>query len=421
MGVSDTYPAGLVKDTSLSTTNTCGGALAAAGGGTSISLSGGTVPANGSCAVTVDVTSSTLGTVTNTTGVVTSNEAPNSGTASDDLTVSAPIVIDPGVTKSGNPLTAQIGDMVTFTLSVSTTGDAPAEDVEIEDVVPSFLDILSVSVIPTGPDVDITGNTITIDFFTVDLSESFIVTITTVVNDTGNPPGGLNEVTLTTTSDDADPDNNIDSVYINIVSPDDQDLPATGFAPNRRTILPSQPAHLSYQNHGQLWLEIPTLGVETSIVGVPLVENGWDVTWLWDKAGYLAGTAFPTWSGNSVITGHVVLANGLNGPFARLKELEYGDAVIVHGWGEQYVYEIRETDIVSPHDPSVLRHEEFPWLTLVTCAGYDETSDSYRWRVVARAVMMSIDSEANSWLSSRTKEQPDVHPFDRVGSGGVQP
>jgi LPXTG-site transpeptidase (sortase) family protein len=257
-------------------------------------------------------------------------------------------------------------------------------------------------------------------------AETFFVNLSNPTNSTITDPTGVgtildNDPIPSISINDVDPDNNIDSVYINIVSPKDQVLPATGFAPNRSIILPSQPAHLSYQNYGQLWLEIPTLGVEMSIVGAPLVENDWDVTWLWDKAGYLAGTAFPTWSGNSGITGHVVLANGINGPFARLKELEYGDAVIVHGWGEQYVYEIRETDIVSPHDPSVLRHEEFPWLTLVTCAGYDEASDSYRWRVVSRAVMVSIDTEANSWLSSRTKEQPEVHPFDRVGSGGVLP
>jgi LPXTG-site transpeptidase (sortase) family protein len=297
----------------------------------------------------------------------------------------------------------------------------------VTDVIPDFLDIIPPVVIsPAGPGVTIVGNTITMDFDTVEPSESWTVTITTVVNALGVPPGGNNDVTLATTSDDDDLDNNEDSVFITINPPtggggDGPFLPGTGFAPNRVTALRQMPADYAYLNYGELLLEIPVLGVETTIVGVPLGEDGWDVTWLWDKAGYLGGTAFPTWSGNSVITGHVVLANGLEGPFADLKELEYGDAVIVHGWGEQYVYEIREVDIVSPYDPSVLRHEEYPWLTLVTCAGFDETSESYRWRVVARAVMVSIESEAGSWRSSSSQEQHNIQTFDRVGSGGVQP
>ena len=54
-----------------------------------------------------------------------------------------------------------------------------------------------------------------------------------------------------------------------------------------------------------IYLEIPKLGVYTEIVGIPYTESGWDVTWLWKQAGYLQGTAFPTWKGNTVLTSHV--------------------------------------------------------------------------------------------------------------------
>jgi len=375
-----------------------------------------------SCTFTATVSGSAGDSETDTvTAVVMDNEG-STGTDNDSatVTVTAPIVIDPGVTKSGDPLTAQVGDTVTFTLFVFNIGNADADNVIVTDVIPSFLDVIPPVVIsPLGPGVTITGNTIVMDFGTVEPSESWTVTITTVVNALGVPPGDSNDVTLVTTSDDADLDNNDDSVFITI-SGDGPLLPGTGFAPNRVTALPQMPADYAYLSYGELRLEIPKLDVDTSIVGVPRDGDGWDVTWLWDKAGYLGGTAFPTWSGNSVITGHVVLANGLEGPFADLKELEYGDAVIVHGWGEQYIYEIREVDIASPYDPSVLRHEEYPWLTLVTCAGFDEKSDSYRWRVVARAVMVLIDSEVGSWTSSSSLEQHDVQTFDRVGSGGIQ-
>ena len=74
-------------------------------------------------------------------------------------------------------------------------------------------------------------------------------------------------------------------------------LPATGFAPNIVTLLPAQPIEKAYADEG-MWLEIPALGVKQSIVGVPGPD--WDVTWLGSQIGYLQGTAFPTWNGNSV-------------------------------------------------------------------------------------------------------------------------
>ena len=38
----------------------------------------------------------------------------------------------------------------------------------------------------------------------------------------------------------------------------------------------------------------------------------------------LAGTAFPSWNGNSVLAGHVYDANGLPGVFSNLDQLEMG-------------------------------------------------------------------------------------------------
>jgi len=40
---------------------------------------------------------------------------------------------------------------------------------------------------------------------------------------------------------------------------------------------------------------------------------------------------------------------------------------------------------------SMFEYKDYPWLTLVTCKRYDEESDSYRWRVVVRAVQTIID------------------------------
>jgi LPXTG-site transpeptidase (sortase) family protein len=140
-------------------------------------------------------------------------------------------------------------------------------------------------------------------------------------------------------------------------------------------------------------LEIPDLGIKIPIVGVPAVENSWDVNWLWDQAGWLEGTAYPTWNGNSVITSHVYLSNGLPGPFVNLKTLKWGDEIFIHAHGNRYIYKVHSVSYVAPDDESVLQHEEQSLLTLVTCFGYNETSDSYRYRVVVKAVRVYSEKE----------------------------
>ncbi|MFZ5885657.1 MAG: sortase [Chloroflexota bacterium] len=170
-------------------------------------------------------------------------------------------------------------------------------------------------------------------------------------------------------------------------------LPRTGFAPGVVTDIPPQPAEKTYTNLGDFWLEIPKLGVKMPIVGIPAQGEEWDLTWLWNQAGWLEGTAYPTHAGNSALTAHVSLPNGQPGPFQRLGDLRYGDQIIVHLSGQKYIYEVREVRQVSPYSLSPLRHEQYPWLTLITCREYDEKTQSYRYRIVVRAVQIKIENE----------------------------
>jgi LPXTG-site transpeptidase (sortase) family protein len=171
------------------------------------------------------------------------------------------------------------------------------------------------------------------------------------------------------------------------------ELPETGFAPGRLTTLTTQPASKAYADLGELWLEIPSLHVETAIIGIPEIGDGWDTAWLGGKAGYLQGTAFPTWQGNSAIAAHKVLSDGEAGPFADLHRLVYGDRIIIHGWNQQYLYEVRTIERVQAQDMSALRHEELPWLTLITCRDFDEAAGRYPWRTIVRAVQVDIIDE----------------------------
>jgi hypothetical protein len=46
-----------------------------------------------------------------------------------------------------------------------------------------------------------------------------------------------------------------------------------------------------------------------------------------------------------------------------------------------------------PDNLSALKHEEKAWLTLLTCKGYDESSDSYKYRIETRAVLMKVETD----------------------------
>lgn len=162
-------------------------------------------------------------------------------------------------------------------------------------------------------------------------------------------------------------------------------LPETGFAPNVVTNLPARPLNLHYQENAGIQLHIPRLGIHQNIASVPFGDAGWDVRWLGDGVGYLVGTAFPTWAGNTALTGHVYLSDGTPGPFVDLSDLRWGDEIVISAWGEAYTYRVQSVEYVAPGDLSVLGHEEGDVLTLLTCQDYDEGRDAYAWRVVVRA------------------------------------
>ena len=86
----DSLPTGVeVATPSGAATDCTGGTLTAADASSTISYTGGSVADGASCTITVDVTSTELGTHTNTTGDLTSSSG-NSSTATDDLTVDPP-------------------------------------------------------------------------------------------------------------------------------------------------------------------------------------------------------------------------------------------------------------------------------------------------------------------------------------------
>ena len=151
-----------------------------------------------------------------------------------------------------------------------------------------------------------------------------------------------------------------------------------------------QPSELDYKQQADLWLEIPKLGVEASIVGVPKVSGEWDVRWLGDMAGWLESTAFPTWEGNTVITAHVWDVFDTPGVFADLKSMAFGDQFSIHFGDSEYIYEVRENYVVYADDRSVFDHSETDIVTLMTCEGYSKTMDGYLYRRIVSTVLVDI-------------------------------
>ncbi len=165
-------------------------------------------------------------------------------------------------------------------------------------------------------------------------------------------------------------------------------IPVTGFAPDTVTKL-SPPSEKMYSPTG-LTIEIPVLNVKTSIVGVQLENGTWDVSWLQNQAGWLNGTAYPTWTGNSVLMAHAVDAVGKPGIFSKLKSLSTGEYVFVYDQGYRYTYKVMSNKFVQPNDITILSHEEKAYLTLVTCVNYDEKTGTYLQRVVVRAMLVDV-------------------------------
>ncbi|KPK95110.1 MAG: hypothetical protein AMJ88_02085 [Anaerolineae bacterium SM23_ 63] len=319
--------------------------------------------------------------------------------------------------KSASPTVALPGTTITFTLNLNhdTPSDTNAYDLMLQDQVPSGLTYVpgslawtGVGLSPTALD-DSAAPTLSIMWDSFPLGGSSEIQYQAILGSL--PPGSTvtNTAFLQWTSLPGDV-STAQSIWNSLSTERDYDpgdpvnvyglgasasiriprLPDTGFAPGRETPLASPPMTPIYQNMGGMWLDIPALNVFVPIVGVPMGDDEWDLTWLWGQAGYLEGTAFPTWSGNTALTAHVYLPSGEPGPFVRLADLRWGKIVVLHAYTRQYIYEVRQVRYVHPRDLSVLQHEGYDWLTLITCAGYDQVNDQYLRRVIVRAVLVEI-------------------------------
>ncbi|MGE0128799.1 MAG: Ig-like domain repeat protein [Blastocatellales bacterium] len=83
----DAFPAGLIVATPSGLSNTCGGTVTATAGSSAVNLSSGSIAANTTCQIKVNIKGTTVGSKTNTTSNVTSKEAGPGNKATAPITV----------------------------------------------------------------------------------------------------------------------------------------------------------------------------------------------------------------------------------------------------------------------------------------------------------------------------------------------
>jgi len=196
VGFTDAFPAGLaVAATPNATTTGCGSpTFAPAAGNISVAFSGGTIAADGTCTVTVDVAATTGGLKNNITSAVTSTEGGTGGTAAAFLVVVIPpAVAPPTIAKAfGAPsIVVNATTPLTFTLTNPNPGSALG-GVGFTDALPAGLTVANGTGSTCGGTLTTSGgNLIALAGATIAVSGTCMFSVTA----TGTTGGAKNNIT----------------------------------------------------------------------------------------------------------------------------------------------------------------------------------------------------------------------------------
>jgi LPXTG-site transpeptidase (sortase) family protein len=422
---SDNMPIGMILANPVNfNVGTCGGTLSGTPGTNSFSFSGGNLSELGSCTLTLSATMTVNGNLTNTIpagAVTTSNGVINVDPARASLTN----LPGASISKFFSPTPIAPGSYSALTIRIQNTGSVAFTGMGFSDSLPGNLPTgLAIAGGSAPAPVNHCGGTLTavsgtqlIELMNGTLAGNASCTI--VVSVTGSTAGDYqNTISAGALKTDQGVTNSLpasDHLVVTgssggggnprgekrgrgrgnnnnqsqpVVTTGGFIIPVTGFAPGMVTKLDAF-SHPAYDTTS-LTIEIPVLKVNTSIVGVESKQGSWDVSWLQNEVGWLNGTAYPTWKGNSVLTAHVVNADGKPGVFSHLKSLGLGEYIFVYGSGYRYTYQVVSNALVQPTDASVMKHEDKSFLTLITCDTYDERTGTYLHRVVIGAALVDV-------------------------------
>lgn len=184
----DPFPTGMAVASPLVVGNTCGGTLldlagdTLAAGDTGIRLEGGSIPASGSCTITLAVVTGQSGSFPNTTSVLASTNAGNSASGgSATLTVTPPEL---SVSKSVFPNPVATGGQATYTIVVSNASNAGTgralAPLRIDDSLPAGMTLAATT--GSDPGWSCTGSTDLVCTYTNDLAAGASTTLRLVVD-----------------------------------------------------------------------------------------------------------------------------------------------------------------------------------------------------------------------------------------------
>jgi LPXTG-site transpeptidase (sortase) family protein len=139
---------------------------------------------------------------------------------------------------------------------------------------------------------------------------------------------------------------------------------------------------------------IPALGVDTIVKYVPYDGFSWKIAGLHQEVAWMGETSWPGLGGNTALAGHITLRDGGNGPFRYLEDIIPGDQVTLFTEKNIYTYQVREQRVVAQTDLSVVRPTDGTQLTLITCAGWDQTLRYYQDRLVVVADLVKVEPKA---------------------------
>lgn len=150
-------------------------------------------------------------------------------------------------------------------------------------------------------------------------------------------------------------------------------------------------------------IRIPAIGVDRSIIEVPLIYDSRSKVWKRDYeqlfrggrrdlVGHTGGSASPGQQGNTILVGHNY-GHGVNGVFLQLERLKIGQQVeVVNATGRIFTYRVTNVTSVSwtkKDQEQLLQHQDYlsvdgtERLTLVTCGGSNWAPFPNRVYVVA--------------------------------------
>jgi LPXTG-site transpeptidase (sortase) family protein len=409
----DNMPDGmLIADPPNPSVGDCGGTLNATAGERPFSYSGSTLAAGISCTLTLRVTMTVNGNLTN---VIAADAVTTLAGVTNPQPAEATLTNLPGasISKAFSPNPIAAGKVSRLTLTIRNTGVA-LTGMGFRDDLPGDPPVGLVIADSPAP-VNNCGGTLTAVPGTqrIELADGVLgldASCTIVVSVTGKiagsytntiPPGNLTSHEGATNHDSTSDtlvvtggsssgggnnggggSNNSGQTVSGFL------IPVTGFAPD--IVTPLNGITAPRYDSTSLQIEIPVIGVTTPIVGVQIQDGGWNISWLRDQVGWLNGTAFPTRNGNSVLTAHVVNPDGKPGIFSKLKYLRAGEYIYLYDSNYRYTYQVVSNQKARPDDTAVLAHLDKPYLTLITCDQYDVQSNSYLQRVAVRARLVDV-------------------------------